>query len=114
MPISQPKRPHRIEVRLSDHELERLHAHMATASTTNREAFLRQLIADGYVLRVNFKELAELLYLQGNISNNINQIAKKLNQGGLLINSDTQQIVHGYEQLQWQVSRITDMLSQLS
>ena len=77
----------------------------------NREAYLRKMAMDGYILRLDLPELKETISLMQRMSNNINQIAKRLNGTGRLYETDIQEIIQNQERL-W--SDVRDILSRLA
>ena len=73
------QRPTQLHFFVNDKELELIKQKMALYGTENMSAYLRKLAIDGYVLRLELRELRELVSLMRRISNSENQIAKKLN-----------------------------------
>ena len=72
----------RISVRLTEEEHRLLKEKMARIGVTNQEAFLRKMALDGLVIRLDLPELKQMISLLRYTSNNINQIAKRLNESG--------------------------------
>jgi len=79
-------------VRVSAEEKELISKKMAAFGTINRESYMRKILIDGYVIRVEFRQVQKLLHLLGNVSNNINQIARKVNQTGNIHAEDIHKI----------------------
>ena len=52
---------------------------MALLGTRNMSAYLRKMALDGYVVRMDLPELKELISLMRYTSNNVNQMARRLN-----------------------------------
>jgi len=75
-------------VRLTDYELEKVHYNMQKLGISNREAYVRKMILDGFTLRVDTKPISELVRLVRNASTNINQIAKRANESGGVYEND--------------------------
>ena len=73
-------RKHSIILRLNDNEYAILIAKYKVSNLSNRNAFLRQLIVEGFVYDVDYSQLREYNYNLSKIGTNINQIAKRLNQ----------------------------------
>lgn len=107
------KRKIAFSIRLSQEENEFLKTLMDKAGSINRENFIRTLIFEKYVLRVNLNEIKQLLYLQGNISNNINQIAKKLNMGGAANEQDIEYLKKSNETLLKEILNLTKQLKNI-
>ena len=81
-------RNNRITFYLDDSEKEKLEKNMRATGIKNREMFIRKMVRDGYILRVDMSELAILTRLVRNISNNINQIARRANECGCVYEDD--------------------------
>jgi len=77
-----PKRPLRIEFTVNEDEMALLKEKMAQAGICNREAYIRKMCLDGYVLRHDFSDIRRLTFLLSNATNNLNQLAKCSNAGG--------------------------------
>ena len=55
---------------------------MALAGITNMSAYIRKMCIDGYTVNLKIPELTECARLLRYISNNMNQIARRINSGG--------------------------------
>ena len=55
---------------------------------TNISAFMLKMALDGYCVKLDLKDLKELLYLLRMCSNNLNQYAKKANETGNIYRED--------------------------
>jgi Bacterial mobilisation protein (MobC). len=71
-----------IYFKLTERERQLIEQKMELAGVHNMSAYIRKMCIDGYTINLQIPELKECSrYLQF-ASNNINQIAKKLNSGG--------------------------------
>ena len=79
--MSPQKRSRSIQIKfyVTEHEYELIEQRMKQLGTSNREAFLRKMAIDGYILKLEMPELKEIVSLMRYSSNNLNQIAKRLN-----------------------------------
>ena len=75
-------------IRLSESENETLEQKMKVVGVSNREKFARKMLLDGYVINVDLKPISELVRLTRNISNNINQVARRANECGCVYEDD--------------------------
>ena len=50
--MANRKRPIRVRTYLTEEELKMVHKRMAQMGTTNREAYMRKMALDGYILRL--------------------------------------------------------------
>ena len=105
------RRSIRISVRLTEEEHRLLKEKMARIGVTNQEAFLRKMALDGLVIKLDLPELKQMISLLRYTSNNINQIAKRLNESGRTYDTDLAEILEKQKQL-WQLAN--DILMKLS
>ena len=101
----------RISVRLTEEEHRLLKEKMARIGVTNQEAFLRKMALDGLVIRLDLPELKQMISLLRYTSNNINQIAKRLNESGRAYDTDLTEILEKQEQLWGLANKILMKLS---
>ena len=88
-----------LNFRVTDREKELIEGRMQELGTTNREAFLRKIAIDGMIVKLEVPELKEILSLMRYSSNNINQIAHRLNESGRIYEVDVAQVQAQHEQL---------------
>ena len=74
------KRPIRVRTYLTEEELKMVHTRMAQMGTANREAYMRKMALDGYILRLEIPELKEYVAMQRVHSKRFNEIAKRVNE----------------------------------
>lgn len=111
--MSAPKRRREVQLnfRVSPQELSLIEEKMAQLGTKNREAYLRKMALDGYVVRLEMPELKELISLLRRSSNNLNQLTRRVHETGRIYDADLEEISQRQEQL-WQGLR--EILAQLS
>ncbi len=63
-------------------ERELIEQKMALAGVRNMSAYIRKMCIDGYTIRLQIPELTECTKLLRYISNNVNQITRRVNSGG--------------------------------
>ncbi|MFR8331193.1 MAG: plasmid mobilization protein [Oscillospiraceae bacterium] len=114
--MSGPKRKREVQLnfRVSPEELALIEQKMAQLGTTNREAYLRKMALDGYVVRLELPELKELVSLMRYSSNNLNQLARRVNETGRIYDADLEDISRRQEALWDGVHRILTQLAKLS
>lgn len=86
--MANRKRPIRVKTYLTEKELQKIHKRMAQMGTTNREAYMRKMAIDGYVVRLEIPELKEYVALQRVYSRRFNEIAKRVNETGRIYPED--------------------------
>ncbi len=82
------RRTNRITVRLTDDELQRMKYKMDEMDISNMSLYMRKMLLDGYCVKIDTKDLSELVYLVRMCSNNLNQYAKKANGMGVVYKQD--------------------------
>ncbi|EOS52849.1 hypothetical protein C809_00398 [Lachnospiraceae bacterium MD335] len=100
--------------RVSPEELALIEQKMSQLGTVNREAYLRKMALDGYVVKLDLPELKELVSLMRYSSNNLNQLTRKVHETGRVYDADLEDISQRQEQLWDGVQKILAQLSKLS
>ena len=111
--MSAPKRKREVQLnfRVSPEELALIEQKMAQLGTKNREAYLRKMALDGYVVRLELPELKELVSLMRYSSNNLNQLTRRVHETGRIYDADLEGISQRQDQL-W--AGVREILAQLA
>ena len=106
--MSEANRVRKVQLnfRVTEREKQLIEDRMQEIGTTNREAYLRKIAIDGMLVRLEVPELKEIVALMRRTSNNVNQIARRLNETGRIYEVDITDVQNQQEQL-W------DMLNSL-
>lgn len=114
--MSAPKRKREVQLnfRVSPEELALIEQKMAQLGTTNREAYLRKMALDGYVVRLELPELKELMSLMRYSSNNLNQLARRAHETGRIYDADLEDISRRQEALWDGVHQVLTQLAKLT
>ena len=106
--MNEPNRVRKIQLnfRVTEQERRLIEERMQEFGTTNREAYLRKIAIDGMIVKLEVQELKEIVSLMRRTSNNVNQIARRLNETGRIYEADITDVHNRQEQL-W------DMLNSL-
>lgn len=72
----------------------------------NQSAFYRAIALNGYMLKLDVPEIREMVRLLKNLTNNVNQIARRMNEHGSIYETEIDEIKEKQQELQ-------DMLMQL-
>ncbi len=88
-----------IRFRVTPEERELIEAKMAQLGTSNMAAYLRKMAIDGYVVRLDLPELREMVSLLRRTSNNVNQIAKRINETRRFYDEDVEEILRNQARL---------------
>ena len=114
MSAAKRKREAQVNFRVSPEELALIEQKMAQLGTVNREAYLRKMALDGYVVKLDLPELKELVSLMRYSSDNLNQLTRKVHETGRVYDADLEDISQRQEQLWEGVQKILAQLSKLS
>ena len=86
--MAKRKRNIVIRFRVTPEERKMIESKMAQFGTSNMAAYLRKISIDGYVVRLDLPELREMVSLLRRSSNNLNQIAKRVNETSRIYDAD--------------------------
>ena len=86
--MAKRKRDMQLNFRVSSEELAVIEQKMSQLGTSNREAYLRKMALDGYVVKLELPELKELVSLMRRSSNNLNQLTRKVHETGRVYDAD--------------------------
>ena len=86
---------------------------MELAGIKNQSAFIRRIVLGGLVLRLDLPELKNATRLMGTLSNNVNQIARRLHEGGSIYETERDDIVERQTQLQDTLDKILTSLDRI-
>lgn len=100
--MANRKRKIKLDFCVTEHERDLIRRKMAQLSTSNFGAYARKMLIDGYVISVDMTCFKELVLLLRNCSNNMNQIAHRVNSTGNFYAEDVEDIKDRYNQL-WDV-----------
>ena len=92
-----------LKFRVTPEERVLIEKNMALLGTQNMAAYLRKIAIDGYVVKLDLPELREMVSLLRRTSNNINQLAKRVNETGRLYAADMEDTLQNQERL-WQAA----------
>lgn len=103
----------RIDLRISEQEYELILQKMKQSKSTNLSAYMIKMAIDGMVINLDMPELKEVSSLLRYNGNNINQIAKRLNESKSVYAFDIEDIKEKQEQISDMVKKIFFKLSKL-
>ncbi|MBQ4264053.1 MAG: plasmid mobilization relaxosome protein MobC [Clostridia bacterium] len=100
-------------LRLTPQENALLEQKIQQSGIKNREAFMRKMLLEGYVLSLELPELKEILRLTRYTSNNVNQIARHAHETGRYYIEDIEQMVRNQEAIQDALKEVLNRLAAL-
>ena len=96
---------------VTEDERDMIEQKMAQVGKDNLSAYLRKISSDGYIVKLDLPELREMISLLRRSSNNLNQIAKRLNETGRFYAADLEDMLRRQEQLWQTANRILSRLA---
>ena len=93
------KRDETIILRLSKTEKNRIYEKMLSMGIRSLSAYIRKMALDGYCLNLDLPQLRRMSYLLQNCSNNLNQYAKRANEGGKVYAADMEDLRQRLDEL---------------
>ena len=81
-----------IYFKVTDEERGLIKQRMSRIGIRNMSAYIRKMCIDGYIVHLQISELTECAKLLRYISNNVNQIARRVNSGGAVYPDETSEI----------------------
>jgi hypothetical protein len=86
---------------------------MEQAGMKNMRAYMVKQAIDGHIIRVELDSVKEMIRLLGNATNNMNQIAKRVNETRNIYAADVDDLRERYDELWGQMKEILRRLSAL-
>lgn len=111
--MAKRKREIVIRFRVTPEERSMIEAKMAQLGTSNMAAYLRKIAIDGYVVKLDLPELKEMVSLLRRSSNNLNQIAKRVNETSRIYDADIDCLKENQERLWTAANEILEKLAEI-
>jgi hypothetical protein len=86
---------------------------MALVGVRNMSAYIRKMCIDGYIVQLQIKELDECAKLLRHTSNNVNQIARRVNSGGGVYPDEVEEICGKLTEASGLFGNILEQLSKI-
>lgn len=77
---------------------------MDALGITNESAYMRALALNGYILKLDLPQIREMIRLLSNMTNNPNQIARRLNAQGQMYDTEMEEMLQKQDEL-WRMMR---------
>lgn len=92
-----------MEFWVNDKELSQISSKMKQAGIHNTSAYLRKMAIDGYIVHLDDSGIREVVRLLRICSNNLNQYARKANEGGSIYREDIRDLQIKLDKI-WEVA----------
>jgi uncharacterized protein (DUF1778 family) len=99
--------------RVTEEERELIEQRMKQTGMKNMRAFIVKQALEGRIIHVELDSVREMVRLLSNATNNINQIARRINQTGNIYAADVDELRGRYDELWGQTKIILRRLSAL-
>lgn len=111
--MANRKRDIQLHFMVSQNEMALIQKKMERMGTRNLGAYLRKMALDGYVVRLNLTDVKELVALLHNATNNLNQIARCMNESGSIYAVDVEDLHRDYDLIWDKTGNILDALAEI-
>ena len=108
--MAREKRPNVVKVHLSDDELKRVDQKLGNADFQSLSAYFRNMGLNGYILKLDLPEIRELISLLRNMTNNLNQLTKRVNSGGNIYETELMELGENQKELWKLMNQILKLL----
>ena len=105
------KRDKQMDVLVSESEMKRIRMKMEEVEITCLNAYIRKMALDGYCVKLDLKDVKEMVSLLRRCSNNLNQYAKRANETGNIYVEDIEDLKLRLDEI-WKVGK--EILARLS
>ena len=110
MSMDREKRQTIMNFKVTDSEAAAILEKMKTLGIRNLSAYLRSMVLNGSIVRLDLPEIREMIRLLSNMTNNLNQIAKRVNTHGNIYETEIDELREKQQEL-WLMTR--QLLSRL-
>lgn len=97
--MANRKRDIQLHFMVSQDEMALIRKKMERMGTRNLGAYLRKMALDGYVVRLNLTDVKAMVALLRNATDNLNQIARSVNESGSLYAEDVEDLRQNYDRI---------------
>lgn len=111
--MANRKRTIQLAIRVSEEERALIAQRMEQAGVRSLRAYVLKMAVDGFVVNLDLTDVREMVSLLRRSSNNLNQIAKRVNETRSIYEADIQDLRAHYDKLWEQAGRILKGLAKL-
>lgn len=102
-----------MQIRLTEAEYEAIECKFRNSGLRSRSEFIRAMIFEGYIVHFDEEKFDKIYRLIGSISNNVNQIAVRVNSTNKAYAEDLQNIMEGQKEIWQQLNYLQSKLLRL-
>jgi hypothetical protein len=97
-------RTEELKIRISPEDKERIKLKMEDAGILTMSAYVRKMALDGICIRLDLKDVRQLVSMLQRCTNNLNQYAKRANETGSIYAADIEDLQKRLDEI-WELSR---------
>ena len=112
--MNDEKRTKRIWFRVTPEEYAAIQQKQKEANIISRESFLRKIVMEGRILRLEIPELREISVLLSRCSTNLNQITRRVNSTGRLYAGELSETKQELARAENMMRKIYERLSEIN
>ena len=112
--MDDEKRTKRIWFRVTPEEFAAIQQKQKDANIISREAFLRKVVMEGKILKLEIPELREVSVLLSRCSTNLNQITRRFNSTERLYTEELSETKQELERAESMLRKIYEQLSEIN
>ena len=105
------ERSKRIALRVTSEELKQIRERMQETGISSLTAYMIRMAIHGYVLKMDFSDLKELLRIMQIAGNNLNQYAKKANETGSIYREDIEELRTAQKEILQEMRKVLEKLT---
>ena len=98
------KRTEELKIRISLEDKERIKLKMEDTAILTMSAYVRKMALDGICIRLDLKDVRQLVSMLQRCTNNLNQYAKRANETGSIYAADIEDLQKRLDEI-WELSR---------
>lgn len=102
--MAKRKREIVLRFRVTPEERGMIEEKMTQLGTDNMAAYLRKMAIDGYIVKLDLPELRDMVSLLRRSGNNLNQIARRVNETSRIYDADIECLLENQEKL-WSMAK---------
>ncbi len=85
-------REKQLKLRVTEYEYQLIRERMKASGSGTLQDYLLQAAINGYLIKVDYSDIKDLVYEINRIGNNINQIAHKINSENVIYRNDIEEV----------------------
>ena len=103
----------RIYIRISEEDKQKIQENMNRVGVRNMSAYVLKMSMQGYMVQVDMTDVKEMLRLLHINSNNLNQIAKRINETGSILKKDVEKLQEQQQEMLHMMGKFLEKVSKL-